>query len=67
MDWRKKESQKMLLVTNDSKDDLINKENIQKIKSHYEHKAEKSIIKVPYDQFYINNQFDSDEGEEIDK
>ena len=61
------ESKKNLLVTNDSKDDLINKDNVQKVRSHYDGKAEKSIIKVPYDQFYLNNQFDSDEGEEVDK
>lgn len=59
-----RESKKNLLVTNDSKDDLINKENIQKVRSHYDRKVEKSIIKVPYDQFYLNNQFDSDDGEE---
>lgn len=63
-----RESRKNLLVTNDSKDDLVHKNHVQRVRSHYDSKAEKSIIKVPYDQFYLNNRFDSDEGEEpLDK
>jgi hypothetical protein len=62
-----RESRKNLLVTNFSKDDLVNKDNIEKVTSHYDGKTQKSIIKVPYDHFYLDNQLDTEEAEILDK
>lgn len=63
-----RESKKDILVTNFSKDDLLNKENITKITTHHNKEAKiKSIIKVPYDQFYLADRCDTDEGELLDQ
>jgi len=62
-----RQSQKQLLITNDSKDDLIHKDTIEKVTTHYDNKINKPIIKVPYDKFYIDNRFDTDESEVFDK
>jgi len=62
-----RESQKNLLVTNESKDDLINQKIIEKVTAHYDKKSEKSIIKIPVDNFYKVEKLDADEGEILDK
>lgn len=62
-----RQSQKQLLITNNSKDDLIHKSSIQKVTSHHKGKTGKSIIKVPYDQFYLDNQCDTEEGDTIEQ
>lgn len=62
-----RESRKNLLVTNYSKDDLIHKDNVEKVTTHYDATTKKSIIKVPFDHFYLDNQCDTEEGEMIDK
>lgn len=50
-----KQSQKQLLITNDSKDDLIYKTEIEKVTNHHEKAVKKSIIKVPFDRYFVDN------------
>lgn len=50
-----RKSEKQLLITNDSKDDLIYQEEIKKITTHYDQPVNKSIIKVPFDKFFLDN------------
>jgi len=62
-----RESKKDLLVTNESKDDLINKESVQKVTSHYDKQAEKSIIKVTAENTFLNDRIDTEEGDLSDQ
>ena len=63
-----RESRKELLVTNESKDDLLNKEVIGKITTHHNKEAKiKSIIKVPHDHYYLADRLDTEEGEIVDQ
>jgi protein-tyrosine phosphatase len=50
-----RQSQKQLLITNYSKDDLIYKETVDKVTNHHNQTANKSIIKVPFDRFFVDN------------
>lgn len=50
-----RQSQKQLLITNYSKDDLIYKETVNKVTNHHNQTANKSIIKVPFDRFFVDN------------
>ena len=61
-----RQSQKHLLITNESKDDLIYKSSIEKVTAHHNKETQKSIIKVPFDRFFVENNCDTDEGEPID-
>lgn len=62
-----RESKKDLLVTNQSKDDLIHKDIVAKVTSHYDKKAEKPIIKAALENTPLNEKPESDEGEIIDQ
>jgi hypothetical protein len=61
-----RESRKNLLVTNNSKDDLINK-NVNKVTCHYDRKPDRSIIKVPFENVLFQQQSDTEEDMNTEK
>ena len=57
-----RESKKDLLITNESKDDLPNKDYC-KVTTHYDSLPNRSIIKVPFESFAFQNPSDSEDNE----